>query len=323
VNKKMLFCRVLWMDSYRGPKGDKPMWGGEYDEEYEHWDEVHNFSPHSGEYFGDVYLRREKTGHLSININNLGAGDHDDKVEDVLVIWVAYRPHFGPVVVGWFDHATVYRKWKELRTAAGSRRYYFRAKTSDCKLLQDNQRRLRVDGFGRSHVWYAFKAASLRAEVYRRIKARRQTFLSPARADQAKAGRSWPPDAKKRLEVEQAAVVHVTRFFRRQGYDVDNVEKLKLGWDLEARREEACLRLEVKGLSGGDVFTELTPNEYAMSKTHRSSYQICVVTNAPTRPKLHVFRYSESREGWLDDDGAILDVEEVTVRKARLSMRVA
>ena len=68
---------------------------------------------------------------------------------------------------------------------------------------------------------------------------------------------------------------------------VNSFEKDNVGWDLEAVKNKEKLLIEVKGLSGNEVVSELTPNEYAQMKNNIVNYRICLVTNALDKnPKL-------------------------------------
>jgi hypothetical protein len=70
------------------------------------------------------------------------------------------------------------------------------------------------------------------------------------------------------------------------------------------------LRVEVKGCSGNEAVAELTPNEYAQSRTHRADYRICIVTRALEQPTLHAFQWSEEADGWITETAIRLDVTE-------------
>jgi len=147
-------------------------------------------------------------------------------------------------------------------------------------------------------------------------------FLPKQPVVKPRPGRAWQPNLKKRLAVEHAAVSAIAKHYEKAGYVVDFREKENPGWDLEARRKDVSLKLEVKGLSESTGITELTPNEYEMSQQHQGDYRICVVTDALEKPRLSVFHYSVSRRGWVDDAGTKLDFEVVHIKAARLSIGV-
>jgi len=324
--KKVLFCRVVWMDSYRGPKGDKPLWGGLYAKEQDHWDELYNYEPHKGDYYGNVYMYVFDVGHLNINIGRLGADPGDQTVEDVLIVWVAGRPHFGPVVVGWFDHATVYSPWRELSTARAKRRYYFRAKVGDCVLLDRDQRVLVVPtgkgGMGQRNTWFPPSRSAFVVKLQQRIAAfrRGRAFSSVSDRPSKKPGGHWQPDLEKRLAVERRAVIVAIKYFEERGYKVEDRQTDRVGWDYDARLGDVLLKLEIKGQSGDEVLTELTSNELSASVKYRDNYRICIVTDVLDTPRLRVFRYSMPRKAWIDDNGTGLDIERITVTTAKLSL---
>jgi hypothetical protein len=325
VSKKMLFCRIAWMDHYRGMSKDKVRWGGGEIEDRNWW-EIQNFEPVHGRYYGNIFLNTE-SGPMTIHIENLGAGASEN-VEGVLVVWVAFRPNFGPVVVGWYEDATVYRQQQELKVGRQTRYFYTSAKTGDSVLLDLDQRFLLVPrgkgAMGQHNTWFAPEGAAVCRQVVERIAAfrRGQPFLPARPVTKRKPGWARQPDAEKRLRVELAATACATAYFKDQGYDVKDVSRSNQGWDLEARWDNVLLKLEVKGLSGDDVFTELTPNEYAMSSEYRADYRICIVTDALRKPRLRVFNYSANPRCWVDRDGTRLDVKEITVKTARLSLKV-
>ena len=113
----------------------------------------------------------------------------------------------------------------------------------------------------------------------------------------------------------------VEKYYRSLGYEIQGVQKDNVGWDLEARLYEKKLLLEVKGLSGAEVSTELTPNEYLQLKQKREKgYRICVVTEAmSSQSRLHIFSYSPDSNSWTDENGQILEFQEVI--SARIGLR--
>lgn len=136
-------------------------------------------------------------------------------------------------------------------------------------------------------------------------------------ADEASKGIARQPDLLRRIKVEEAAIQAASNHFIAQGFSVDSVERDNVGWDLEARNGDICLRLEVKGLSGHDNTADLTPNEYkAMQRAH-ATYRVCIVTNALTSPVLRIFGWSDIKRGWFDQNNVELTVTEVI--SARMS----
>ena len=119
-------------------------------------------------------------------------------------------------------------------------------------------------------------------------------------------------DPLKRIEVEKSAIKFVTKHYEKLGYEINSVEKDNVGWDLTATSDRTELKLEVKGLSGNTITTELTPNEFKNLKADKKFYRLCLVTEALSKkPKLKVFAYSRDTKAWTSEDGTILSFEEV------------
>ncbi len=126
-------------------------------------------------------------------------------------------------------------------------------------------------------------------------------------------GRSRQTDLLKRQKVEKVAITKTTKYYKKLGYAVSNIEKDNEGWDLEARTKHKLLRIEVKGLSQDNVNIELTPNEYDKMKKFKDTYRISVITNALRKsPRMQIFLYSPDTNGWEDEKGNVLEIEEKT-----------
>ena len=118
-------------------------------------------------------------------------------------------------------------------------------------------------------------------------------------------------DPLKRIEVEKKAVLFVTKYYENLGYEIQSFEKDNVGWDLTATNSKTELKLEVKGLSGGSISTELTPNEFKNLKADKIFYRLCIVTNTLTKPNLKVFAHSKDYNEWTSEDGTVIRFEEV------------
>ena len=69
-------------------------------------------------------------------------------------------------------------------------------------------------------------------------------------------GAGWSEiDPLRKAKIEQAAIKTTTEHYK--GYEVESVESKKLGWDLNATKNQVELHLEVKGLSNNRVSIEL------------------------------------------------------------------
>lgn len=112
----------------------------------------------------------------------------------------------------------------------------------------------------------------------------------------------YQSDPRKRKLIEDAAIQETIRHFRALGFEIHDRQSESVGWDLEARKGDEHLLLEVKGLSGASVNVELTPNEYSNMQSHRANYAVYIVVDAigPSR-SLSVFRFDRQIVEWVDD----------------------
>ncbi len=185
LSDKVLFCSITRMDCYKGSnKFDSVFGGGKYIKDNDTGYEVYNFLPvqldaeneyglKAGEYcFGFV-----EVGHTAINNASelhfekmVGCSEYKSEAQlnDCLIIFNAPKASgHGYNIVGWYNHATIYRNIINKRPGTSEKgAYYFVAKTSDCTLLSPIEREREygkywdypqnTEGFsGRSHVWYA------------------------------------------------------------------------------------------------------------------------------------------------------------------------
>lgn len=208
ISDRVLFCSITRMDCYKGVnKFDVAYGGGQYIKDNETGYEVYNFLPvtleanneyniEPGEYcFGFVEVGLTASDNASeLHFEHIvGCGEFkgDDKLEDCLVIFNAPKASgHGYNIVGWYNHATIYRYIVEKRPGVSEKgAYYFVAKTSDCTLLSPKEREREYGkywdypqnklGFsGRSHIWYAdYTSNKYSEEVKSEIKAYRDQII--------------------------------------------------------------------------------------------------------------------------------------------------
>lgn len=162
--KKVVFCRVAWMKYYSGvAEDDKPVNGGSYIDENGDGGEVFNFSPHNHICYG--YVMHHGT---EIHIERYDKiPDNHSEIEDMTVVWVATGED-GPRIVGWYEHATMYRYWQRMWDDAyfdcPEWDYNFTAKDTDAFLIPEEKRSFVIPrasvsgkgrGMGQSNIWYA------------------------------------------------------------------------------------------------------------------------------------------------------------------------
>jgi len=298
------------MDGYQGIVDDQMQGGGKHIEKHGWGGEMFNFKPSKKRMFGYGQVGGQ------INLNRLGAKKIDKAIDNITIVWVAKKPFSGGnYIVGWYKNATVYRN--EQSPEKNSNRawndyeigYFVTAKEEDAKLLTRDERIVQIPrgkgGMGQRNIWYGDNNPDFTDQVFNYIKSGQ--FPKPKSISKSIARQT---DPLKRIEVETLAVKKVIEHYKKLGYEIQSVEKDNVGWDLNATNGKINLKLEVKGLSGKDIATELTPNEYKNLKADKGNYRLCVVVETLTSPKLSIFAYSIDNNEWTSENGIILKFEE-------------
>jgi hypothetical protein len=91
-------------------------------------------------------------------------------------------------------------------------------------------------------------------------------------------------DSAKNRKVEEAAVRKVTKDFRKCGWEVESVEKQRIGFDLLCVKGDQTKKVEVKGVSGGTPSFILTAGELRASDDY--NFELHVVLNALSKTPL-------------------------------------
>jgi len=321
---KMIFMNIGWMAEYSGP--GRISGGGKYVAIHGYGHEIMNFKPFAGKMYGTAVIPR----YGAIRLEKLGSAKGAEFVDGVLVVWVAKSQ-----IVGWYKNARVYRRSQPQPKNSGRSYkgdpigYCATAAASDCTLLDPDDRHLHVPrarerehGMGR-YIWYAEGAANrgFGANVLKYVVADGDISVLK-KSKRRMVGGSHQPDPQKRARVERAAIDLATRHFKEFHYVVTSVEGDNVGWDLNAVHSEtrALLRLEVKGLSGGEINIEMTPIEYNMMKKHKQTYRICVGTNCLKKSQrlLSVFAYNDKSRSWVDGTDRSLEITKVKSARLRL-----
>lgn len=181
---RILFCNIAWMKYYKGVwDGDIPHNGGGYVKRTQMAGEEYNFLPVLNEAdgrefcYGSVetkHTRADRSNELHIEkLEGCEAMEKAESVDEVLVIFCA-RPERGREknytrVVGWYQHATVYREYQleTLLFDADEEEigYNIFADKKDVVLLPEGIRSRRTQwfvpraneqgyGFGQANVWF-------------------------------------------------------------------------------------------------------------------------------------------------------------------------
>lgn len=171
MSNRIVFFNVGWMKNYCGlEEGDVIVGGGSYVAINNLGHEIYNFLSHKGMMYGFVETKTTspESGRNNLHIEKIDKEYlNKDKIEDVLVVWIATNPKTkGTFVTGWYKNATVYRSERHdiKREYNGEVFGYFAsAKQEDCILLPIDQRTKQVyratskgtGWIGQSNVWYA------------------------------------------------------------------------------------------------------------------------------------------------------------------------
>ena len=298
------------MKWYQGLLEQDPIYGGgSYVHLYHYGHEIYNFLPDDE---GNLHGFVEVGGSLSLH--RLGAEWYEPSVSDVQVVWCS-TPSYGwrMYIVGWYRNATVFRESQPCPPQLMGKRplprvndkWTYRAigKQSESVLLPEDERTFVVPratptsgGFGRKNIWYAdFTSDNMdfRRRVLDYITTREKQIPERVHRERVTVVR-YQPDIEKRQKVEQLAMDTTQTWYREQGWVTEDVSDRNRGWDIEAKRDDRLLMIEVKGLSGETIAFELTPREYEEMKrlSPQGSYNVCVVTNTLNEERvLHHFTY--------------------------------
>ena len=317
----LLVLRVGYMERYDGP--DTITGGGGYIAENGVGGEVFNFKPSRGKCYGYAMSL-----HFSgVNLNRLDSSRiwfRGDELTGVDVVFIAKRPGFGQVVVGWYRNATVFHQQYPVRRGSipgmsgESRQFLCVARAEDAFLLAEESRSFEVPaaqaghkGFpGQSNVWYPASHGEISEvkafvkKMHRYITTRTAQPPSDDEEGAPSVGRKTggrrigQTDVAHNAAVEQAAVDAITSHYDTLGYKVESVESENKGWDLEAIKGNTCLYIEVKGTANPAIYFELTPNEYRRLKEHFGRYRVCVVCDALSVPRVFELLPSECDKKW-------------------------
>lgn len=162
--EKIVFCEVTWMKYYHGvSEDDKPKNGGKYIKENNFGGEVYNYDPYNHKCYGYVMHKGEEL-HIERYDKILKSFD---EVRDMTVVWVASDGKSSKIV-GWYEHATMYRDWQYFRDEmySGDMDYYYNfiADEKNCYLIDEKDRNFVIPrasvagkgrGMGQSQIWYA------------------------------------------------------------------------------------------------------------------------------------------------------------------------
>lgn len=311
------------MNFYKGLTNDTIVGGGKSVDSMGWGGEMLNFKSFNNNLYGYVQpkIDRKYNNPSTIKLEKLGASKTEECLSGITVVWTATDPdNRGTYIIGWYKNATVYRHYQDpprnskRKYKNNSLGYFISAKNKDGKLLAIDERIVQVqrhkkNWMGQSNVWYADKNPEFVKVVKDYIF---KGIIPPkVKGDSKERGGARQADPLKRIEVEKNAVLFVSNYYKKLGYEIHSFEKDNVGWDLTATNTKTELKLEVKGLSGINISTELTPNEFKNLKADKKFYRLCIVTNALAKPKLIIFAHSYANNEWTSEDGTVIKFDEV------------
>jgi Domain of unknown function (DUF3883) len=320
---RIIFFNIGWMRDYKGPAQDDPTRGNfawlRENAKRRHGHECYNFADDGGFCYGC------HAGYFNTAITRLGALPGAPTVDGILAVWFSRDPKTDrAVIVGWYRSATVYREFQQ--SSQGTIRklgadlvpYKAKAKFRDCFLLPVGAREFEIPsryelkgGYGQNPNWYGSNDRFLN-KVWQFT----QEWESGNYKKQVPKAKIAPRniDHELRQLIEETAIRAATEHYSSPSGGsrvVVSVESQAKGWDLEATGSMNKLLVEVKGLGGGDLVAELTPNEFAKMQKHKGDWVLFVVTQCKsTSPRCFEFRYMHDARRWETPDGHVLEIEE-------------
>ena len=173
---KILFLKTRYLDFYKEDSEDQKVEAIlEESAQLGFGQEENNFEPtvlkeDKGVYlFGYVDRQNAESEMLQIKLENIQGSDVGKDAEildDVLVVWCAEAPWEALAVIGWYNHANVYRNCQRLETSYNGKAqaYFVRARMGDCVLLPEEirkqeewlapQAQRQGFGFSSANIWY-------------------------------------------------------------------------------------------------------------------------------------------------------------------------
>ena len=142
---RIIFCNVTYLRYYDGRVAGelKPKKGGRWVHENEDAHEKWNFLNMDGKCYGYVQGNSEQ-----MHIEKLDkVYSQQNEADDITVIWCASDEENRTVVIGWYEHATVYRYLQDMSITPVTgieRCYWFSTKAENAYLLPEKDRVLEI-----------------------------------------------------------------------------------------------------------------------------------------------------------------------------------
>lgn len=292
--RKVLFARVGWMLYYRGriPGDDRPIGGGRYNKS-KIGHEVYNFQE-AGEHLYGYFQPTMSSNAIALErIDPEAAGE--DTLNSVLVVFIARRPKGRQVIVGWYKDAKVFRR--KVQHSPGKPRgygHFCSAEKRNCTLIyhadRDHEIPFGKGSIGQSNVWYPlagdgsqkrapwiqqaldfivdYQGSNIFAEP--EVAVEKESAAAAEEAFAQSKGQGFARTPEERQALEDRAMAVAKKYFRDEGFGVENVSARR-PYDLLCRRGTRELHVEVKGTTTDGVAIVLTNNEVKHACDPRNS----------------------------------------------------
>jgi hypothetical protein len=288
---RFVLAKTAWAERYRGlGVGDDPDGAhGWISQQGHEGHEAYNFrrAP-DGRYYGYFRLNNGST-----NLARVDPSAQSGRLSGVTIVWISKPPkETGLRVVGWYSNATLLAEtdwekspWKHPLYAEGGEREgvsAFVCFTRSAQRLPVAERRRWVlpkavrTLMGRTDVLYPYEEGSGRQKTWVRLvepflvrieKYAPDPEVKPGdhqdlEIDEVTTGQGFNSNSEERRLVEAAGMEHAFRYFRGEGYSVEDVSRSH-SYDLRCTRGNRELHVEVKGTKGDGQSVILTKNEVA------------------------------------------------------------
>ncbi len=296
MTQRVVFGRIGWLPRYNGVREGRPKGGGSYNKT-NLGNEFLNFASIKGRLYGFF-----RAGKKTTNIDRIQPGVTQDKVDGVLVVFVAVDPtRGGQKVVGWYENATIYRSTsprpRDIKDGgpAGNRRMFcVEADIEKACLIPTELRECPVpsgrEAMGTSNVAYCFDASGKRTwkpwmqyvlkyvQNYEGPNVLRDETCEAEQVEAAElvietaAGFETNPQIKS--AVEKHAMKLARRHFKKRGFSVEDRFR---PYDLLCTKGTETKYVEVKGTRSLGHAVAMTKNEVDFLNTHSASSVLFVV----------------------------------------------
>lgn len=160
---RVVFLHTGWTSRYDGteaPEGGHAYLKRSVGVEAENFKSIdgwcYGYAPVSRTSKGRAEANTSKAGR-TLNISKLGASALAEETAGITIVWTARHPARGPVIVGLYDNAIVFRFMPGL--SGGTRPFIAKARDADCHLVPEKRRSFDIiqkrEGFpGMAAAWF-------------------------------------------------------------------------------------------------------------------------------------------------------------------------